>query len=171
MNAVRANDHIGLDRYPAAIGALKGGNSRAALIDGNQPVPGDQPLSAQPGFRFLEQGDLQDPPVDRNLRHRIAGIAPARLAPDALAVAVVIDQLARGDAQRFQLRRQPQPVEDRHGMRQQIDPDAQLIDLGNGLIDRDIVSGIGQQQGCNAAGDPGAGNTNLHVRPVKLANA
>ncbi len=71
--------------------------------------------------------------MDRELRPVVAGEAPARLLVNELAVAAVEGQLARLDGARGQLFLQAEFAQLAHGMRQEIDADAERQHFRRGL--------------------------------------
>ena len=78
---------------------------------------------------------MQAAAVQADLGHRIARVAAARLAVDELAEAVEEDALEVLDALRLQLGLQPERGEFAHGVGQQRDPDADLLQVGHGFVD------------------------------------
>src|SRR5262249_13887283 len=92
-------------------------------------------LASEPVEHRLMKHALQPAAVDRELRHLVAGVEAARLAPDLLAVTVGVDQLARADRHLVEARQQAELLELRDGMRQHVDADAKLADLARGLVD------------------------------------
>ena len=90
-------------------------------------------VAAQPLQRGVEQHLVQVGAMDRELRPVVAGIAAARLLVDELAVAAVEGELARLDGRRRQRVLQAKLAELAHAMRQEVDADAQRLDLGRCL--------------------------------------
>jgi hypothetical protein len=73
---------------------------------------------------------LQPAPVDRELRHIETRIHAARLPPDLLAEAVHVDELFRADGHAVERLQQIQRRQFADRMRQRVDADAKLADLG-----------------------------------------
>ena len=104
--------------------------------------------------------------MDRELRHVVAGIEAARLAPDFLAVAVEIIQLVGADRGRIEPVQQPEAGEFADRMRQRVDADAEFAD-GVGLLEQFAVDAArAQHQRGGEAADAASDDDRLH--PLKL---
>src|SRR4029453_18172445 len=99
MDAVAADENVARHRGARALGeCLEAGFDGAFLLrEGREYVARAHRSPPQPLDRRVAQHALQLAAVDRELRHLVAGLHPARLAPDLLAEAVGVDQLARAD--------------------------------------------------------------------------
>src|SRR4051812_30938355 len=121
-------------------------------------------LVAEPRARRLIDDALQAAAMDRELRHVVAGIEPARLAPDLLPEAIGVEQLAGTDRDRVEPLQQPELLELLDGMRQRIDTDAKLADAVGLLVDLAIdAAGMQHQRGRQPA-HSSADNDRLHLR-------
>src|SRR6266545_1526787 len=90
-------------------------------------------ITAQPLHRRVEQHRVQIGAMDRELRPVVAGVAAAWLLVDELAVAAVEGELARLDGASGQRVLQAKLAELTHAVRQDVDADAQRLDLGRRL--------------------------------------
>src|SRR5215813_11013688 len=100
MDAVAADEHIAGHRGASPVWrALEPGPDGAlALGQGLEQVTRMDRLAPKPFNGGIAQHALQATTVDRQLRYLVACLEPARFAPDLLAEAVGIDQLARAHA-------------------------------------------------------------------------
>jgi hypothetical protein len=89
----------------------------------------------------VQQRELKGAAVDRQLRNLVAGVAPARLTPDQLAVPVEIRQLTGGHTQGHQLVQEPEVGQDAHRVREHVDADAERADLVRRLVHPHAVTG------------------------------
>src|SRR5260221_10623270 len=130
MNAVAA------DRELARLGFRLVDMDRdagAILVNPEATIAQPHGIGAKPLLDGVEQDLVQIGAMDRKLRPVVAGEAPARLLEDELAVAAVESEFAGLDAMCCELLREAQLAELAHGMRQEVDADAQRLDLGRGL--------------------------------------
>ncbi|MEZ5218361.1 MAG: hypothetical protein R2715_17685 [Ilumatobacteraceae bacterium] len=106
--------------------------------------------------------------MDRELRNGIAGREPARFAPDELAVAVEEGEFGGLHTEGQDPIEQPQPVEDRHRVGQQVDADPQRTELGDRLVDLDLDAPFVQRHRGRQPADASAGDDRSHplVRSV-----
>ena len=79
-----------------------GGDAALVLGETAEPMAGVQAAFAEPRAHRLVDHALQAAAMDRELRHVVAGVEAARLAPDLLAEAVGVDQLVGADADRVE---------------------------------------------------------------------
>jgi hypothetical protein len=112
----------------------------------------------------VQQDHLQLAAMDGELRPGQAGMPPARIGPDRLAVAVGVAQLAGFDAGRGERRFEPEARQDAHRTSLNVDADAERPRLGHRLEDPDIESRARQAHGGGQAADAAAGNDDLHGR-------
>ena len=110
-----------LKRALTAPSVLRERGEQVTRVHGGAPQPIDHGIA---------QDALQVAPVDGELRHLVAGLEPARLAPDLLAEAVGVDQLARAHADLVEPGQQSELVQLGNGVRQHVDADAKLADAG-----------------------------------------
>ena len=85
-------------------------------------------VSAEPLDDRVADHALQPAAVDRELRHLVAGVEAARLAPDLLAEAVEIEQLVGADGGGVEPLEQAEAAELGDRVRQHVDADAELAD-------------------------------------------
>src|ERR1700728_5228616 len=83
---------------------------------------------AEPRPHRLVNHALQPAAMDGELRNVVAGVEPARLAPNLLSKPVVVEQLVGPDCHGVQAVEQAEFGELLDGMRQRIDADAKLPD-------------------------------------------
>src|SRR5919108_114555 len=82
-----------------------------------------------------EQDHLEVAAADRVLGPGIAGGKAARLGPDQLAVFVMVAQFRRLDRSGSQYVAEAELDKFTHGVRLQIDADAERLNVGNRLVD------------------------------------
>ena len=111
----------------------------------------------------VEQHHLQIAAMDGELRHVVAGKAPGRLAVDVLAEAIVETIFARGDRDLGQRLLQAERAQFARGMRQDVDADADRLELGRRLEDAAGDAGAMQHQAERQAADAGADDENFHA--------
>src|SRR5271168_5603623 len=94
MNAVSADQDVAAHRFYVLARAIEEMRGHPALVlrKGAQLATGVNGFLAEPLFDRPENDVLQSPAVDRKLRHVVAGIDAANVAPDFLAMAVEIIQ-------------------------------------------------------------------------------
>ena len=102
MNAVSSDHQIAMPidmAFGIAIHNEMGGCSRFVLRDIDTFMGDMDVCVADPFANGLVQDALKAAAVDGELRHLIAGIETARLAPDLLSEPVCVDQLVGTDAE------------------------------------------------------------------------
>ena len=117
----------------------------------------------------LEQAELQRAARERDLRRVEAGEPAARLGPDSLAVAVVVDQLARSDAVRQQHVDDAVGGENPRSVGKQIDADAERLDVRRRLVNTDVMAFLRQRDCRGKPADAGAGDRNAHAEDSPVA--
>src|SRR5262249_23319386 len=164
VDAVGADQHVAARGPPMRAGAIEeiGGDAAIVLGIGAQAMAGVNAALAETRARGLQDDALQMSPMNRELRHVIAGIGSARLAPDLLAETVGVEQLERADCDLVEPIEQTEFSQLLDRMRQRIDADAELADRFGLLEDLAIkTASMQHQRGCkpaNAATD----NDRLH---------
>ena len=132
-------------------------HTRAVLIHFQAATTKLHGSVAEPLPRRVEHHLVQIGAMDRQLRPVVAGEASARLLVDELAMAAVEGELARLDGLRRQRLLQAEFAQLAHGMRQQIDADAERQHVGSGLEharrDAGLVQAERQRQPADAAAD------------------
>ena len=107
---------------------------------------------AEPLLDGAVEQALQPATVDRELRPGIARLEPARLCPDPLPELIAVDQLPGSYAGGVELFEQAEFGQLLDRMRQQVDADAELADLGRLLEELDLDLPLGQaERRCQAA--------------------
>ena len=144
-------DHLGF--------ALLEAGQAAAVVD----------LAAQPLARRLVQHAVQPAAVDRELRHREAGIQAARLAPHDLAEAVGVEQLPGADGDGVQPVEQAEPGKLLDRMRQGVDADADLPRLGRLLEHGAADAARLQHQRRGQPADAATDDDRLHRSPPSMS--
>jgi hypothetical protein len=148
-------DAVGADQDIAARGrhmrarAVEEPRRDAALVlpEGAEAAAGTDRSRAEAFTRRLMDDALQTPAMDRELRHVVAGVEAARLAPDLLAEAVGVDQLVGPDRDRVEPLHQAELAQFLDGVRQRVDADAELAD-GFGLLEDFAVDAARVQHQC-----------------------
>ena len=172
MNAVGADQHVANDSAPVRPVAVEepGGDAAFVLGEAAEPVAGVQPAFAKPRTHRLVDHALQPAAMHRELRHVVAGVDAARLAPDLLAEAVGVDQLVGADRDRVEPLHQTELLELLDRMRQRVDADAKLADA-LGLLEQLAVDAAGlQHEGRGESPDSTADDNDLHNRRPSDAN-
>src|SRR5882724_1501575 len=92
MNAVGADQDIATHGLDMAAGAIEEIGSHAALVlgEGAEPAAGVDRILAQSLLDGTVDHALQAAAMDRELRHVVAGVNAANVAPDFLAMAIEI---------------------------------------------------------------------------------
>src|SRR5215467_824390 len=173
MDAVAPNEHVARHRGAGTVAdALEAGPDRAlARGHGLEQVTRMDRLAPKPFNGGIAQHALQATPVDRQLRYLVACLEPARFAPDLLAEAVGIDQLARAHTDGVEALEQAELAQLGNGVRQHIDADTQLADTLGGLEDLAWNSTCLQHQGKRKPADASADDDDVHrlTSPTLLA--
>src|SRR6185312_1632519 len=164
MDAVGAYQNIaarGVGMGAAAVEEI-GGHTAFILRERAEPAAGTDRILAQPLDHGLVDHALQAAAVDRELRHFMAGIQPALLVPDLLAVAGQIKQLIGADRDLIEPVHQADGGELADRMRQRVDANAKLPD-GIGLLVKLAINAAGPQHQCGGeAADTAADDNRLH---------
>ena len=105
--------------------------------------------------------------VDRELRPPVAGFQAARLALDPSAVPRVVGQRARLDRRGRERGLHTQRAQFAHGVRQEIDADAEFPQRRRGLVDDGLDTCVTQAERRRQAADSTADDENAH-RPPSL---
>src|SRR6185437_3509156 len=100
------------------------------VVDPRAALAEDHLIGTRTRDKSVEQHHLQIAAVDGKLRHAVASKAPGRLAIDVLAEAIVKAIFARGDGDLGQRILQAEPAQLARGMRQDVDADADRLELG-----------------------------------------
>ena len=164
MDAVAADQHVAA-RGGAVAGAVEeiGGDAAFVLGIGAEPVAGVEAIFAEPRPRRLIDHAVQAAAMDRELRHVVAGVEPARLAPDLLAEAVHVEQLVGADRHCVEALQEAEPRKLLDGMRQRVDADAELAHRV-GLLEHLAVDAAGMQhQRSRQPADAAADDERLHA--------
>src|ERR1700722_8317554 len=130
MTAVGADQNIaahGLAVSPRAIEEMRG-DAALVLAEGPEPAAGVNRVRAQPFLDGAVNHALQPAAMDRELRHVMAGVDAADVAPDFLAMAIEIIEHIGADRDVVELLQQTKAGEFADRMRQRIDADAEFAD-------------------------------------------
>ena len=138
-------------------------DARAVLIDLEAAMREPHGVAAQARSHRIEHHLVQVGAMDRKLRPVVAGEAAARLLVDELAVAAVEGELARLDGVRGQRLLQAELAQLAHGMRQQVDADAQRQHVGRGLEHARRDAGLVQAERQRQPADAAAHDQNVGV--------
>src|SRR5262245_30493026 len=104
--------------------------------------------------------------MDRDLRHVVARIEAARLAPDLLAETVGVDQFKRADRDRVEPLHQPELLQFLDRVRQRVDADAELADALRLLEQLAVDAARMQHQRRGETANSAADNDDLHGQPL-----
>ena len=132
------------------------------LAERAEPVAGMNARFAEPCPHRMIDDALQPAAMDGELRHVVAGIGAARLAPDLLAEAVGVDELVGPDRHRIEAIEQPKLGQLLDGMGQRIDADAELANAVGLLVDLAVDSARMQHERGGEAADSAADDDDLH---------
>ena len=164
MDAVRTDQDVtahAMDMRTAAIEEISG-HPAFVLRKRAKPAAGVDGLRPQPFDHGLMDHALQTAAMNGELRHLVAGIEPARLVPDLLAVAGQVEQLIGLDADLIEAIKQTQLRKFPDCMRQSVDADAKLADRVRLFIDLAINAAGSQHERGGQAADPATDNNRLH---------
>src|SRR3984885_15680185 len=146
MNTVGADQNVaahGVAMASAPIEEMRG-DAAFVLGEGAEPAAGVNRLRPQPFLDGAMDHALQPTAMDRELRHVMAGIDAAGLAPDFLAMAVEIIKHIGADRDVIELLQQPETGEFADRMRQRVDADAEFAD-GVRLLEQFAADAAGAQ--------------------------
>ena len=168
MDAVGADQHVAGDG--AAVRAVSveepGGDAALVLPEAAEAAAGVDAAFAEPRAHRLIDHALQPAAMDRELRHVIARVDAARLAPDLLAEAVGVDQFKGADRDRVEPLHQPELLQFLDRVRQGVDADAKLADAVGLLEQLAIDAARMQHQSCGETANSAADNDDLHGQPT-----
>src|SRR5215470_9612093 len=127
MNAVGADQHVGARGRPMRAMAVEEISAHAAFILAkvSEAMAGMDARLAEPSAHRLVNDRLQPATMDGELRHLVAGVGAAQLAPDLLAEAVGVKQLVGSDPHRVETSEQPELAQFLDRMGQRVDADAE----------------------------------------------
>ncbi len=164
MDALAGNRHAAaLRRQRLAVHVFKIRHRLIAVVVDARAAPAEHHLvGAGARDEGLEQHHLQVAAMDGELRHVVAGKAAGRLAVDELAEAVVEAIFARGDGDLGERIFETERAEFARGMRQDVDADADRLELGRRLEDAAGDAGAMQHQAQRQAADAGADDEHFH---------
>src|SRR6266705_2181472 len=135
-----------------------------------QMMAGENVFGPQPFGRGVEQNLLQRAAMDRKLRPFVTGLDAAGLAPDRLAVLGKIREFPGAHARPIELVEQAEFDQLTHGMRQQVDADAERLQFRDALEyfggNADLMQAERQRQSADAA----ARDKNGHDTPLTDAS-
>src|SRR5579871_756303 len=164
MDAIGADQDIaahGLDVVPRSIEEMRG-DAAFVLRERAETVAGMDEFLAEALFDRVMDHALQPAAMDRELRHVVAGVDAADVAPDLLAVAVEVIKHVGADRDVVELLQQAELGEFTDRMRQRVDADAEFAD-GIGLFEQLAADAAGaQHQGRGQAADTAADDNRLH---------
>jgi hypothetical protein len=171
MDAIGADQHVAVRGAPVRAMTIEevGGDAALILLEVTEPMPCMQTAFAERETHRLINHALQPAAMHGELRHVIAGVDAARLAPYLLAEAIGIDQLVGADRDGIEPFHQPELLQFLDGMRQRVDTDAKLADA-LGLLEQFAVDAAGvQHQSRRQPPDPSADDDHLHGRRPSTA--
>src|SRR5215469_9466298 len=164
MNAVGTDQDVTVSGGAVRAGAVKeiGGDAGFILAKGAEAMPGMDAMLADAFADGVVDHALQSAAMNRKLRHVIAGVEPARLAPDFLAEAIGIEQLVSADRDRIESLQKPERGELLDCMRQRIDADTEFADLLGLLEHLALDAARVQHQRGGQSANPAACNDRFH---------
>ena len=127
-----------------------------------EPMAGVNARLADPRPRRVIDDALQPAAMNGELRHLVARIGAARLAPDLLAEAVGVDQLVGPDRHRVEPVEQSKLLELLDRVRQRVDADAELANAVGLLVDLAVDPARMQHQRGGETPDTAADDNDLH---------
>ena len=155
MDAVGADQHIAAHGLQLLAGRAIDEPGRHALLvlgEGIEGVTEEDILIADAGPHCLVQDHQQSTAMDRVLRPAVAGGEAARFAPDALPVLGVKRELGGRDRLAGELIAQTQLDQLAHGVRLDVDADADRTQLRHGLVDARLdARGVQGERGSQSA--------------------
>ena len=111
----------------------------------------------------LVQQHLQVPAMHRKLRPPVAGVDPARLAPDPLAELVVVREFGCADRGGVEAAGQPEIGQYPDRVRQQVDSDSERTDPVYRFVDDRVDADPMQAERRGQSADAGADDNCLHA--------
>jgi hypothetical protein len=164
MDAVATDQDVAGHRDTRTVGEFleSGFGSSFLLREREEGMAGVQCCASEPIDHRTSQHSLQVAAMDRELRHLVTGLYPARFAPDLLSEAVGIDQLARADSNIIESRKEPKFSQLSNGMRQYIDSDSKFSDFWRRLIDVALDSARMQHQAESEPTNTTSDNDDMH---------
>src|SRR5712691_10293207 len=139
-----------------------GGHAAFVLAKRAEPMAGMNAGLAEPRPHRVIDDALQPAAMDGELRHVVARVGAARLAPDLLAEAVGVDQLVGPDRHRIETIEQAKPRQLLDRVRQGVDADAELADAVGLLIDFAVDAARMQHERGGETADTAADDNDLH---------
>src|SRR5262249_33749567 len=128
----------------------------------SQAMAGVDARLAEPRAHRLVDDRLQPAAMDGELRHLVAGVGAAQLAPDLLTEAVGVKQLVGSDPHRVETIEQPELAQSLDRVGQVVEADAELRKAIGLLEELAAAAGGMQQEGGGKTADAAADNDDLH---------
>lgn len=164
VDAVGADQHVAV--RGVAVGAVAveevGRHPALVLTKRAEPMAGVNARLADARPRGVIDDALQPAAMNGELRHLVARIGAARLAPDLLAEAVGVDELVGPDRHRVEPVEQPKLLELLDGVRQRVDADAELANAVGLLVDLAVDPARMQHQRGGETPDTATDDNDLH---------
>lgn len=161
VDAVRADQHVAGHGGQRVVGEPDPDAVRGPL-DAVDPVPGTDRVGPQPCAHGVGEHPVHPAAVPGDLREGEPGRHPAGPAQDRPAEPVGVGEVGGRDTDLGQLRGQAEPVEDPHGVRQQVEPDTELARAGALLDDRGPDPGPLQREGRGQSSDTPTDDQDVH---------
>src|SRR3569833_2317262 len=114
----------------------------------------------------IEQELQEDAAVDRELRPFIAGLQPARFRPDLLAVLGEVGELLGSHGGGVELVEEAELDQLAARVRQDVDADADRLELGDALENPDLDANLVQAERDGEPGNAAAGHKHGHGIPL-----
>jgi hypothetical protein len=139
------------------------GHTLFILVEAGAAVVRDHRIGAHALAHGRQQHALQVSPVDRELGPLVAGMAAGRLAVHELAMGVVERRLFRRYTHLRHGVEEAEVIQLTHRVRQDVDADAERLDLGGRFENAARDAGCVQAEGRRKAADTGADDGDVAV--------
>ncbi len=146
-------------------------DARSGLLEVRQVMARQDAVASEPFDHRVEQDLLQGAAMDRELRPLVAGIEPARLRPDRLAVFREVGKLLGAHAGGVELVHQAELDQFAAGVRQHVDADAERLQFAHAFEDAARHADLMQAERQRQPADAAAGNENRHDKPHSMAGS
>jgi hypothetical protein len=173
VDAVATHQDVALGGEPLGLGTFPeaGLDAPFRLRERRERMARVHRLAAEPVEHCLVEHALQPAAVDGELRHLVAGVNPARLAPDLLAEAIGVDQLAGADRHLVEPRQQAELGQLGDGVGEHVDADAQLAEAPGGLVDLAADAARLEHQGQRQPADAASDYDHFHRPDIPVARS
>src|SRR5262245_61848270 len=148
-----------------------GAHAGFVLTEVPETMPGMDARLPKTGADCLVDDGLQAAAMDRELRHLVARVGSAQIAPDLLPEPVGVEQLVGSDPHRIEAIEQSKLRQFFDGVRQRVDADPELSDGIRLLVNVAVDPAGMQHEGGREPTDAAADHDNLHRQLTKPTGA